>query len=92
VTHDSTIRELRERISELDRAIVDAVNGRIELVALMKRYKQENGLPFLDPDRERELLAELERVNDGPLTSEGLQELVSAVLELTKRELERTEG
>jgi len=89
VTPDPTIREIREQISELDRGIVQAVNERIELVARLKHYKQENGLPFLDPDRERALLAELERLNQGPLTDEGLRELVHTVLELTKRELAR---
>jgi len=89
VTPDPTIREIREQISELDRGIVQAVNERIELVARLKHYKQENGLPFLDPDRERALLAELERLNQGPLTDEGLRELVHTVLELTKRELDR---
>lgn len=89
MTHDPTIREIRAHISDLDRAIVDAINERIELVARLKAYKQENGLPFLDPDRERELRAELERLNDGPLTRAGLDELVTSVLELTKRELER---
>jgi chorismate mutase/prephenate dehydratase len=89
MTQDPTIREIRTQISDLDRAIVDAVNERIALVARLKAYKQENGLPFLDPERERELRAELERLNDGPLTREGLDELVTSVLELTKRELER---
>ena len=89
MTDDSTIRAIRDEISELDRGIVRAVNQRIELVDSLKEYKRENGLPFLDPDRERELLAELERLNEGPLTSEGLQELVSTILELTKRELDR---
>jgi chorismate mutase/prephenate dehydratase len=90
VTRDPTVSQIREEISELDRAIVGAVNERIELVAHLKRYKEENGLPFLDPERERELLAELVRLNTGPLTEDGLRELMSTVLELTKRELERT--
>lgn len=89
--NDPTIREIREEISKLDRSIVQAVNERIELVARLKRYKLENDLPFHDPERERELLAELERLNAGPLTEEGLRELVTTVLELTKVELDRND-
>jgi chorismate mutase len=89
VSHDPTIRRIREEISQLDRAIVEAVNARIALVARLKLYKEENGVPFLDPDRERQLLAELAEANGGPLTGEGLAELVTAILELTKRELDR---
>lgn len=86
---DGTVRDFRERISALDRSIVEAVNARIELVAELKRYKEANGLPFLDPDRERRLLEELEQANRGPLSREGLHELVASLLELTKREVAR---
>jgi len=86
---DSTVRRLRGEISEVDRAIVDAVNRRLELVARLKRHKDENGIPFLDPERERAMLLQLELVNSGPLTPEGLSELHAQLLDLTKRELTR---
>ncbi|HEU4972346.1 MAG TPA: chorismate mutase [Gaiellaceae bacterium] len=84
---DPTVQQLRDEISELDRAILDAVNGRIELVAALRRHKQEVGLPFLDPDRERQLLADLASANRGPLSDEGLRELFGGLLDLTKREV-----
>lgn len=92
LSSDPVVRELRAEISALDRTLVETVNARIELVAELKRYKEANGLPFLDPDRERQLLEELERANRGPLSSEGLHELVASVLELTKREVARDIG
>ena len=84
---DPTVQRLREEISELDRSILDAVNTRIELVAALRRHKQEVGLPFVDPDRERELLDDLVSANRGPLSDEGLRELFSEVLDLVKREI-----
>ena len=84
---DPTVQQLRDEISELDRAILDAVNGRIELVAALRRHKQEVGMPFLDPDRERQLLADLASANRGPLSDEGLRELFGGLLDLTKREV-----
>ena len=84
---DPTVQRLRAEITELDRAILDAVNGRIELVAALRRHKQEVGLPFLDPDRERQLLDDLAMANGGPLSDEGLRELFAGLLELTKREV-----
>jgi chorismate mutase/prephenate dehydratase len=86
---DPTVRRLREEITDLDRAIVDAVNARLELVAELRRYKLANDIPFVDPERERQLLDELERINRGPLSTEGLRELVSELLDLTKREVTR---
>ncbi len=84
---DPTVQRLRDEISELDRSILDAVNGRLELVAALRRHKQEVGLPFLDPDRERQLLEDLARTNRGPLSEEGLRELFRELLDLTKREV-----
>jgi chorismate mutase len=84
---DPTIRRLREEISDVDRAIVDAVNARLELVARLREYKVSNGIPFVDPERERQLLDELESANRGPLSSEGLRELFRELLDLTKREV-----
>jgi len=86
---DSTVRRLRSEISEVDRAILAVVNTRIELVAHLKRYKDAVGLPFLDPDRERELIDELGEQNAGPLSPDGLRELYAYLIELTKREVTR---
>ena len=57
------------------------------LVAELKAYKEAHGISFLDPDRERELLRALQESNPGPLSEEGLRDLVEHVLALTKREL-----
>jgi chorismate mutase len=84
---DPTVQRLRNEISELDRSILDAVNGRLELVAALRRHKEEVGLPFLDPDRERQLLDELASANRGPLSDDGLRELFGELLDLTKREV-----
>jgi chorismate mutase/prephenate dehydratase len=88
-TVDPVVRDLRSEISEIDRAIVAAVNARLELVARLRRYKESQGLPFLDPERERQLAEELARANPGPLSDQGLRDLVATLLELTKREVTR---
>lgn len=86
-TPDPLIRQLREQISDADRALVDAVNTRLELVARLKAYKESRGIGFLDPDREEWMLQYLLRANRGPLSDAGLRELFEHVLELTKREV-----
>ena len=84
---DPVLRELREQISDTDRAILDAVNARLELVARIKEHKEARGIDFLDPAREQSMLRELTAANRGPLSGEGVQDLLTSVLELTKREL-----
>ena len=86
---DPTVLRLRGEISEVDRAILAVVNARIELVAQLKRHKDAVGLPFLDSDRERRLIEELDEKNGGPLSAEGLEELYTYLLDLTKREVDR---
>ena len=80
---------LRDRIGANDRAIVAAVNERLRLVTELWGLKEVHGAPRLDPDRERRLREELAAANTGPLSSEGLDALVSELLALTKRELDR---
>jgi chorismate mutase len=84
---DPTVRRLRREISRVDRTILAVVNTRLELVARLKDHKISRGLPFVDPDRERELLEELDRMNHGPLSPEGLREFYVMFLDLIKREV-----
>ena len=89
---DPTVRQLRDEISEVDRAIVEAVNARLELVARVRRHKATVGIPFVDPDQERRLLDDLVDANRGPLSDDGLRELFRELLDLTKREVSRDGG
>ena len=88
---DPRIRQLREQISDNDRAIVEAINTRLKLVAQLKRYKEARGIEFVDPDREEWMLQYLARANRGPLSADGLREIYSELLDLTKREVVRAE-
>ena len=84
---DPIIRQLREQISDNDRAIVEAINNRLKLVARLKGYKESRGLSFVDPEREEWMLQYLARANRGPLSADGLREIFEALLDLTKREV-----
>jgi len=88
---DPVVRQLREQISDNDRAIVEAVNKRLKLVARLKEYKASRGFEFVDRGREDWMVSYLARANGGPLSNEGLHEIFNALLELTKREVTKTE-
>jgi chorismate mutase len=90
--NDPLIRQLREQISDADRTIIEAVNVRLKLVSRLKEYKESRGMSFVDPEREEWMLSYLTRANRGPLSAEGLQEIFSEVLDLTKREVGRREA
>jgi chorismate mutase len=84
---DPVVAALREQITALDMRLLETVNARLETVEKLRRYKAQNDLPFVDPDREQALLQELKALNTGPLSESGVQELVTFVLDLVKREL-----
>ena len=84
---DSTIEEAREAIDAIDRSLLVTVNRRIELVRQLHEHKRVNGLPLRDPGREEAIVASLQDVNEGPLSAEGVADLVRFVLDLTRREL-----
>ncbi len=55
----TTLEELRARIDEADRRIIEAVEDRMDVSAEIGQYKKEHGLPVLDSRREREKLANI---------------------------------
>lgn len=81
--------ELRAGIDEADRRVLDAVNERLRLVGELWRLKVELGVDRVDPGRERAILEALRASNAGPLSDEGVDELVLELLALTKREQQR---
>jgi chorismate mutase len=86
---DQVVSSLRDEITALDVRLVSTINARIKAVRALAQYKEERGLAFLDPEREAWLVAYLKRVNNGPISNEGLDELHAFVLTLVKEEVAR---
>jgi chorismate mutase / prephenate dehydratase len=86
--HDPVVRDLRERITEADRTILEAANTRLELVRRLREHKIAQGWNFVDPGREEQLLDALARANPGPLSEDAVRQLFTDLLALTKREVD----
>jgi chorismate mutase len=86
---DQVVTSFRAEITALDVRLVSTINARIKAVKALAQYKEERGLAFFDPDREAWLVAYLKRVNSGPLSDGGLEELLTFVLALVKDEVAR---
>ena len=87
---DEYVARVRREISDLDRSLVELVNKRLALVAQLWRYKDGHGLDLVDPAREEWMIQYLQRLNRGPLSREGLEELYHELLGLMKREVQRS--
>jgi chorismate mutase len=86
-SQDPVVRQLRQQVSDNDRALIEAINIRLRLVTKLKQYKEERGFEFVDPEREEWMLRDISRANRGPLSQQGLEEVYAAILDLTKREV-----
>ena len=91
-TDDPYILKVRREISDVDSSLVELVNKRLRLVKQLKRYKDEHGIGFVDLAREEWMLQYLQRGNRGPLSAEGLGELYHELLDLMKREVQKSGG
>jgi chorismate mutase len=84
---EEQLEALRDRITEIDRAIFELVNRRLELVRELKQVKDDHDLPFVDPAREASMVEERVTENPGPLSADGLRSFYVSLLALVKREL-----
>jgi len=83
----SDLSSLRAEIETLDRQLLETLNRRLELVAAVRRHKDEAGERWIDPEREAELLKTLVEANAGPLSERGVRAIFSAILDVLKQEI-----
>src|SRR5436305_14071217 len=83
----SDLSNLRAEIETLDRQLLETLNRRLELVAAVRRHKDEAGERWIDPEREAELLRTLVDANSGPLSERGVRSIFSAILDVLKQEV-----
>ena len=82
------IDSLRQRIDELDEALVRLLSARAECALAIGRAKKELGLEVYQPTREAEVLAHVQQLNRGPLDNGAMRRLFERVIDEARR-LER---
>ena len=80
----------RRRIDALDDGLVRLLNERAHCAAEIARLKRAAGLPVVQPEREQEVLARVERLAGKHLPPARLRELFEVIV-CQMRDLERTE-
>jgi chorismate mutase len=71
-----TLSDWRRRIDEIDRRLVELLNERSRCALEIGKIKQSEHLPLYQPEREREVLENAERVNPGPLYYAAIRRLL----------------
>ena len=82
------LEDLRHRIDMLDEHLVRLLNARAACALEIGRIKREEGLEIYQPAREAEVLANVNRLNTGPLGPQAIQRLFERIID-EARHLER---
>jgi len=77
----TSLADLRRQIDELDRKLVKLLNERSKCALEIGKLKQEQHLPLYQPDREKEVLQNAERNNQGPLTNAAIRRLFERIID-----------
>jgi chorismate mutase/prephenate dehydratase len=82
------LQNLRKKIDKIDLEIIKFLNQRADLCLGIGRLKSKSKKGIYSPEREREILARIAKLNKGPLNNEALEavyrEIMSGSLSLEK--------
>lgn len=82
----SELNTFREKIDKIDAEILESINKRTNIVLQIRKTKEKNRIKPHSPEREREILERLKKLNAGPFPNEALiaiyREIFSASLAL----------
>ena len=74
------VSELRERVDEVDRELIRALNERARIVQEIMALKAEAGAPVYDPRREEEILQKVVELNTGPIYDSSMRDIFELIL------------
>ena len=80
--------ELRRRIDEIDDKLVALLSERAACALEIGHEKKLAGMEVYQPSRETEVLAHVQRINQGPLDDEAVKRLFERIIDEARR-LER---
>jgi chorismate mutase len=74
------VRELRERVDEVDQELVEALSERARIVQEIMALKAGAGSPVYDPKREEEILQCVVERNPGPIYDSSMRDIFELIL------------
>lgn len=83
MSSQSRLQELRQEIDPINLKILDLLNQRASIALEIGKVQQELGTTFYDPQREAEMLTELQKVNNGPFSNETINKLFNEIFRAT---------
>ena len=78
------ISDWRKKIDELDRKMVELLNQRAAAAIGIGYLKRNTDLPIYEPEREREVIANVQRINGGPLGERDLAQIYERIMDVMR--------
>ena len=85
---NADLEDLRKRIDLLDESLVRLLNARAACALEIGRIKRDMGVPIYQPEREAEVLRNVQAHNNGPLDKPAIKRLFERIID-EARHLER---
>jgi chorismate mutase-like protein len=82
---ETELSKLRVEIDAIDEKLVELFNQRARCVLQIGRVKQQNQSPVYEPRREEAVFANVARANHGPMPTEELATIYTAILASMRR-------
>jgi chorismate mutase len=78
------ISDWRSKIDELDRKLAALLNERAAAAVEIGRLKRNTNLPVYEPNREREVIANVQRSSTGPLAARDLAHIYERIMDVMR--------
>ena len=75
------IADWRRRMDEIDKKLVELLNERCKCALEIGHIKQQSHIPLYQPAREKEVLANAESNNQGPLSHDAIHRLFERIID-----------
>ncbi len=78
------ISDWRRKIDDVDRKLAALLNERASAVVEIGRLKRNTNLPIYEPDREKEVVANVQQANKGPLAARDLARIYERIMDVMR--------
>lgn len=77
------LKDLRDRIDEINRQLLSLLNERTAIVQQVGAEKEKHGIKKYDPVREQQIIAELRTLNTGPMSDEMMIHIFKEIFKVS---------
>jgi chorismate mutase len=78
------IADWRKKIDELDQRLVELLSERARAAVEIGRLKRDTSLPIYEPERERVVFENVQRINQGPLPGRDLVRIFERIMDVMR--------